>query len=274
MAVIVEVASLAKKYGKVEVLRGLDLLVSKGQVYAYLGRNGAGKTTTLRILVGITRPDSGTVRLFGRSIEGHHIELRQKVGYVAQEQNFYGWMTPHSLGRFVGGFYPTWDEPRYQQLLTLADLPQERKIRTFSGGMKARLALSVALAHRPPLLILDEPTAGLDPVARREFPGLVREQAEQQGHTTLFSSHLVDEVERVAGQVGIIESGRMVFEGPLNELSSQVRMVRDLPPECPTPTPSRATGRFGPYEAQAVRPPFCGSRTGARRAPVGPGGCL
>ena len=166
---MVEVGSLRKSYGRVKVLKGLDMTVEEGSTYGFLGRNGAGKSTSLRILMGITLPTSGSVRLFGQTIQGHHTRLRQRIGYVAQEQVFYNWMNAASIGRFVGGFFPSWDRSRYAELLELMELPTDRKIMTFSGGMKAKLALSLALAHRPPLLVLDEPTAGLDPVARREF---------------------------------------------------------------------------------------------------------
>ncbi len=235
---IIEVSKLRKSYGKVEVLKGLDMRVEAGQVYGFLGRNGAGKSTTLRVLVGILSIGSGQVKLFGEPMDSQNTSLRQRIGYVAQEQNFYGWMTPRTLGRFVSGFYPNWDEAAYQKLVRLMDLPPDRAVQTFSGGMKAKQALALALAHRPPLLVLDEPTAGLDPVARREFFELVSEQAQQQGQTILFSSHLVDEVERSAGQIGILESGVMHYEGPLGALREQVRLLR---------APTDSTVEFGPH---------------------------
>ncbi|MBI3928853.1 MAG: ABC transporter ATP-binding protein [Armatimonadetes bacterium] len=223
---IVEVSSLHKAYGRVEALQGLDMTVEEGNTYGFLGRNGAGKSTSLRILMGITLPSSGTVRLFGQSIHGHHIRLRQRIGYVAQEQVFYGWMTPIDIGRFVGGFYPTWDPDHYARLVEAMQLPTDRKLLTFSAGMKAKLALSLALAHRPPLLLLDEPTAGLDPVARREFFEILDDQGRAEGHTTLFSSHLVDEVERVANRIGIIENGTMRYEGSVSALTASIRSLR------------------------------------------------
>ena len=128
---VIEIKNLSKTYGSVRALNGLDLSVKEGDVYGFLGRNGAGKSTAIRILMGITKPTKGTVNLFGKSLGRNHIELRQKVGYVAQEQNFYGWMTPVTIGKFVSGFYPTWDGAEYARLLKGLDLPQNRKIRTF-----------------------------------------------------------------------------------------------------------------------------------------------
>ena len=221
---VLETRGLAKRYGKVEALRALDLRVERGEVYGFLGRNGAGKSTTIRIIMGITRPTEGSYRLFGRP--GGSIALTQRIGYVAQEQNFYGWMTPTSLGRFVRGFYPTWDDGAYQGLVRQLDLPSNRKIRTFSGGMQVKLALALALAHHPDLLVLDEPTAGLDPVARREFLEMVRDQAERSGRTTFFSTHLIDEIELAAHRVGIVDAGRTRYEGSTEDLAARVKLLR------------------------------------------------
>jgi ABC-2 type transport system ATP-binding protein len=224
MGAALEVRGLSKRYGRVEALRGLDLTVEEGEVYGFLGRNGAGKSTTIRILMGITRSSGGVIRMFGDEGRGDLMSLRQQIGYVAQDQNFYGWMTPRTIGRFVSGFYPTWGDDEYGRLLKAMDLP-DRKIREFSGGMKTKLALALALAHRPKLLILDEPTAGLDPVARREFLDMVRDQAERTGRTTFFSTHLLDEVERAADRVGIVDGGRTIYEGQLELLSRTVRRL-------------------------------------------------
>jgi ABC-2 type transport system ATP-binding protein len=230
----IEVRGLAKRYGAVEALRGVDLTVAAGDVYGFLGRNGAGKSTTIRILMGITRPSSGSVRMFGEGAGGDLVRWRQRIGYVAQEQTFYGWMTPRTIGGFVRGFYPSWDDGEYGRLVRALDLPHDRRIRTFSGGMKAKLALALALAHRPPLLVLDEPTAGLDPVARREFLEMVRDESEKSGRTTFFSSHLVDEIELVAERVAILDAGRTRYEGDVRALVDRVRLVRVSGSRSPT----------------------------------------
>ena len=226
---VIEIKNLSKTYGSVRALDGLDLSVKEGDIYGFLGRNGAGKSTAIRILMGITKPTKGSINLFGKPLGKNHIELRQKIGYVAQEQNFYGWMTPVTIGEFVSGFYPSWDKDEYSRLIKGLDLPGNRKIRTFSGGMRAKLALGLALAHRPSLLLLDEPTAGLDPVARREFIEIVRDQAENKAGTIFFSSHLIDEVETAANCIGIIEKGKMHYQGPLSDLSNSVRLLKHPP---------------------------------------------
>jgi ABC-2 type transport system ATP-binding protein len=223
---VVALRGLVKRYGAVEALRGLDLTVEPGRVYGFLGRNGAGKSTALRIIMGITQSTLGEVQLFGRPLRGEDPAARRRIGYVAQEQAFYGWMTARRLGEFVRGFYPTWDGAEFERLLALLEVPPDRRIQTFSGGTHAKLALAVALAHRPELLVLDEPTAGMDAVARREFLELVQSQARRSGRTTLFSSHLIDEVELAADTVGIIDGGRMLWQGPTAALQGQVRTLR------------------------------------------------
>jgi ABC-2 type transport system ATP-binding protein len=224
-AAILEVKDLKKSYGRVVALSGLDLSVRAGEVYGFLGRNGAGKSTTIRILMGITEASSGTIRLFDEPLGRDLVKARRRIGYVAQEQSFYGWMSPRDLARFVRAFYPSWDDAEHARLVRRLDLPMDRKIGTFSGGMRVKTALATALAHRPPLLLLDEPTAGLDPVARREFLEIVRSESQSSGCTTFFSSHLIDEVELVAHRVGIVDEGRMRFEGSVRRLGERVRLV-------------------------------------------------
>jgi len=236
--VTIALRDVRKRYGTLSVLSNLQLSVQAGEVFGFLGRNGAGKSTAIRIIMGITRADAGTVEVFGRALDDEVIEVRRRIGYVAQEQNLYPWMTPRVLARFVSGFYPRWDTARWLQLNKDFGLPPKRRIGTFSGGMKARLALSVALSSRPDLLVLDEPTAGMDPVARREFIDLVREHTARDGATTFFSTHLVDEIEAVADRIGIIEGGRTLYEGRLAPLRDSlarysVAVEDDVPDSLP-----------------------------------------
>lgn len=242
--VALELCNIHKDYGFLEVLKGLNIRVHSGEVYGFLGRNGAGKSTAIRIMLGITRADRGDVILFGDQT-GSSIKARQRIGYVAQEQNFYRWMTPKSIGRFVRGFYPRWSDTRYQDLCRRFSLPYQRKIGTFSGGMKAKLALSMAIACSPELLILDEPTAGMDPIARREFLDLVREQAIQEGATVLFSTHLIDDIESVADRICIVDDGVSHYEGALGPLASSVRLfVADAGVKLPLPFDDNQGSRY------------------------------
>jgi ABC-2 type transport system ATP-binding protein len=243
---------LSLAFGKVKAVDGLDLAVRPGQVYGFLGRNGAGKTTTIRSLMGIVRPDGGTIEMFGKTLRRPSVAEKRRIGYVSQGQFFYPWMTCRVLGRFVGGFFPTWDEAEFKRLLDTLDVPHDRKVSALSGGTRLKLALALALAHRPDMLILDEPTSGLDPVARREFLDMIGRQARAHHRTTLFSSHLIDEIERVADCVGIIHRGRMRYEGDVAVLRATVRQVCVASPPAPSesdlnePTLPKPTGAITP----------------------------
>lgn len=221
---ILALRRVEKSYGAVPVLRGVDLELGRGEVYAFLGRNGAGKSTTLRVVMGITRPDAGELWLFGERVRPGDTRPRRRIGYVAQEQHFYGWMTPQSLGDFVGAFYPTWKRSEYDRLLRSLEVPS-RKVSALSSGTRVKLALALALAHDPELLVFDEPTAGLDPVARHEFVEIVRDLAADGRRTLLFSSHLIDEVERISTRVGILEQGQVRYQGELGELRERSRRL-------------------------------------------------
>lgn len=223
---ILALRGLTRRFGRVLAVERIDLTVHEGEIYGFLGVNGAGKTTTLRMLMGIIAPDAGTIQMLGQTAPRTTLKQKQRIGYVSQEQTFYPWMTCRRLGKFVGGFYPTWDQQEFDRLLGVLELPPDRKASELSGGMRAKLGLALALASRPALLILDEPTAGLDPVARREFLELITAQARHHQRTTLFSSHLIDEVERAADRVGIIHRGKMRYEGRITELREQVRAVQ------------------------------------------------
>jgi len=226
--VVLRTRDLTRAFGGVKAVDRVALELRRGEVYGFLGRNGSGKTTTLRMLVGTLRPDAGVIELLGHSRAHIDAEQRRELGYVSQEQTFYPWMTARELGRFVSGFYASWDDAEFARLLALLDVPDRKKAAQLSGGTRTKLGLALALAHRPALLLLDEPTAGLDPVARREFLDILGEQVRREGQTVLFSSHLVDEVEQVSHRIGILQDGALRYQGPLEELRRAARRV-ELP---------------------------------------------
>ncbi|CAN5198820.1 ABC transporter ATP-binding protein [soil metagenome] len=241
---ILRTRDLRRRFGRLQAVEGLDMVVREGEIYGFLGVNGAGKTTTIRMLMGITAPDGGEITLFGETSPRTSLAQKRRIGYVSQEQVFYPWMNARSLGRFVGGLYPTWDKAEYRRLLEVLEVPPKRRVSALSGGMRVKLALALALAPRPPLLILDEPTAGLDPVARREFLEIITSQAREHGRTTFFSTHLLDEVERAADRVGIIHQGKIRYEGSLPTLRNRVRRIN-----CPVPL--QLPGGFAPWREEA-----------------------
>ncbi|MCK6551441.1 ABC transporter ATP-binding protein [Myxococcota bacterium] len=228
MSHALRVRGLALDYGRRQVLRGLDLDIPAGSVFGFLGRNAAGKTTTLRVLIGVLRSRAGDLELFGEKVARVTPELRRRIGYVSQEQHFYEWMRVHELGALVASFYPTWSDERFRALLERTAIERDQRVGELSGGTKMKLAIVLALAHDPPLLVLDEPTAGVDPAVRREVLALLAAQA-RLGRTILFSTHQIEEVRAIASHVGILHGGRTVFQGRLDEAAQRFRRVTTAP---------------------------------------------
>ena len=212
----------------------LNLRVPTGSVYAFLGRNGAGKTTTIRMLLNLLDRSSGGVSVLGLDPQRRDFDLKKRIGYVAEGQRMYEWMSVAQIVWFCKGFYPTWDDTLATDLMRQMELPAKEKLRNLSRGTQAKVALLLAMAHRPELLILDEPTAGLDVVVRREFLEGVIDLIQQEGRTVFFSSHIVHEVERVADWVGILDDGRLIWSGLLEDLKRSVkRLVLTFPDAVP-----------------------------------------
>jgi ABC-2 type transport system ATP-binding protein len=219
------VTGLHRSFGRFAAVDGLDLSVLAGEIYGFLGVNGAGKTTTIRMLMGIIAPDRGTIELLGEKSKRTTLKQKQRIGYVSQDQTFYPWMTAEMLGKFVGGLYPTWDAAEYRRLLAVLEVPANRKVSGLSGGMRVKLALALAIAPRPPLLIRDEPTAGLDPIAAGIFKHALR-GFRAEGRTLLITSHILSELEELADDVAFLSDGRLRFAGPVPSLLSQTGMRR------------------------------------------------
>ncbi|MCA9570702.1 MAG: ABC transporter ATP-binding protein [Myxococcales bacterium] len=231
MPAALETRGLAKRFGRRKVIEGLDLAVPEGSVYGFLGRNGAGKTTTLRMLLGILAPDGGEIVYGGHAVRRAGPAERRRIGYVSQQQHFYPWMRVRTLGRFVGAFYPTWDAGRYAGLLDRLAVDPAQRVGALSGGTRMKLALALALAHAPPLLLLDEPTAGVDPVTRREILDLLKSAVREEGRTVLFSTHNISEIEAIGTQVGILHEGRLFWQGEVDGVAARVRRVSGPVPE-------------------------------------------
>jgi ABC-2 type transport system ATP-binding protein len=204
-----------------DALRGVDLVVPQGSVFALLGENGAGKTTLIRILTGFQHPSKGTCRILGLDPINDALALRRRIGYVADAPALYDWMRVDEIGWFASSFYPEGFVDRYRESVQRYDLPLDRKIKNLSKGQRAKVALSLSTAHDPELLILDEPTSGLDPLVRREFMESMVERA-ANGQTVLLSSHQISEVERVADYIAILHKGKVQIAAPLSELRDSI----------------------------------------------------
>jgi lantibiotic transport system ATP-binding protein len=242
-------AGLTRRFGELLAVRSLDLQVPRGSVYGFLGPNGAGKTTTIRMLLGLIRPDAGEVCLFGEPMRRRRMALLGRVGALVEAPSLY----PHLTGRenlevtrrLVGG-----DLRRIKRALALVRLEQEahRRVSEYSQGMRQRLGLALALLHEPELLILDEPTNGLDPAGIHEMRDLMSHLPQEQGITVFLSSHLLSEVEQIATHIGIVRHGRMVYQGTLAEL--RTRMEEHVSLEVDEPQQAQAILRLAGWKVQ------------------------
>lgn len=226
MDYVISSEGLGKTFGTQRVLRNINLRVPKGAIFGFIGPNGAGKTTTIRLLLGLLRPTTGSAKVLGLDSWRQGVEVRKQVGYVAEQNTFYPYMRVDELMRFNAGLYSSWDPRKADMMLNAFDLPRHAKIRELSKGMRTQLALTLALAVRPKLLVLDEPTGGLDPVWRRQFLQALTQEVAESGTTVFFSSHILSDVERVADWLGIISQGQLKTMRQLDDMKYNERVIR------------------------------------------------
>lgn len=205
---IIETKNLTKYYGKIKGIEDVTFSVKKGEIFGFLGPNGAGKTTTIRTLLGFLNPTSGSAYIFGLDIEEDGIAIKQDIGYIPGDLNLYG----HLTGRqFLNYFISLRDSDMYllDDLLSIFEVPLDRKIKGYSKGMKQKLGIIQAFMHDPELVIMDEPTASLDPLLQQEFYNFLRKE-KKKGRTMFFSSHILSEVDKICDRVAIIRNGSLV----------------------------------------------------------------
>jgi ABC-2 type transport system ATP-binding protein len=234
---------LTKSYGSMTAVHSLNLSIEPNCITAFLGQNGAGKSTTIKMLLGMVRPSSGEGTVLGRRVVDaeENCEIRQKVAYVAENKPLYGYMTVKQTIRFVSSFYSDWRVEVAKELLNEYRLPPQQKVRSLSKGMRTKLALLLAFARRPQLLILDEPSEGLDPVGIEHLlQTLIAQSAE--GVTIFFSSHQIAEVERVADHVCILDQGCLVVDASLDQLRQYYRRIDLVFPSTPRECEFRLSG--------------------------------
>lgn len=221
MTACISATGLEMRFRGCDALRGIDLTVPTGSVFALLGENGAGKTTLIRILTGFLKQTAGDCQVCGLDPVRNAIEIRRRIGYVSDAPALYDWMRIEEIGWFTASFYGGDFQDRYREMVNHFALPLDRKIRHLSKGQRAKVALSLAIAPDPELLILDEPTSGLDPHVRREFLESMVERA-AVGKTVLLSSHQISEVERVADRVAILRDGKVQLCDALEDLKDEI----------------------------------------------------
>jgi ABC-2 type transport system ATP-binding protein len=215
---VIEIQSVTRKFGAKRALDNVSLAVPRGVVFGLVGANGAGKTTLIRHVLGLLKAQTGSARVFGLDPVKEPVRVLSRIGYLSEEGDLPGWMRIDELMRYMRAFYPTWDEDYAQDLRRQFALDPAAKVQTLSKGQKARAGLLVALAYRPELLLLDEPSSGLDPIVRRDILGAIVRTIADEGRTVLFSSHLLDEVERISDRVAMLKGGRILFTGELDEI--------------------------------------------------------
>ena len=230
---VIETDQLSKSFGQHAALRGLDLRVPAGSIFGFLGRNGAGKTTTIKTLMGLLRADSGSARVFGCRVS--HADgstgIRRRIGFVTEDKELYPYMTVEQMIRFTRPFFPKWRRDLEERYLDMFELPPARKISELSKGTRSKLMLLLAICRGAELLILDEPTDGLDPAATEDVLRELVAIAAESEVTMFFSSHQLSEVELIADWIGIIDRGKMVASGCLDDMKARYKRIEVVFPD-------------------------------------------
>ena len=235
---VIAIDGLTRRFGAKPALDNVSLAVPRGIVFGLVGANGAGKTTLIKHVLGMLKAQAGDVRVFGMDPVAQPAEVLGRIGYVSEEHDLPGWMRVWELLRYYQAFFPKWDPAFADELRSRFELDGSAKIKNLSKGQRARASLLVALSHRPELLVLDEPSSGLDPIVRRDILEAIIRAIADEGRTVLFSSHLLNEVERVSDHVTMINKGKIVFSAALDDIKESHRCLtlrfaeaRARPPE-------------------------------------------
>lgn len=222
---VVSIANLSRKFGLKPALNDISLEVPRGSVFGLVGENGAGKTTFIKHILGLLRAESGKVRVFGMDPVADPVSVLSRIGYLSEQPDLPDWMRVHEFVRYTQAFYPKWDEAYAEELRRRFGLDRAARVGTLSKGQRAKLGLLAAQAHRPDLLLLDEPSSGLDPIVRSDILAAIIRTVSDEGRTVLFSSHLLEEIERVSDHIAMLHQGKLVLCGPLDEVKSRHRRI-------------------------------------------------
>jgi ABC-2 type transport system ATP-binding protein len=229
---------LAKTYDAIHAVDGIDLNVPRGSIYGFLGRNGAGKTTTIKMLLGLARPSAGSVHVLGMDVSRDLLAILERTAFVSEKKTLYPSLTPLELVRFSRGFYPKWSDSSVEKYARLFEIPMKQRFEKLSNGNQTKVWLLLALCQGADLLILDEPTTALDPVSLDQLMHVLAEDALDRGFTIFFSSHQLEEVERISEFVGVIDGGKLLIEARLDDIKDQFRLIiaagNSLPAETST----------------------------------------
>ena len=225
MDAILQVEDLTKHYPGF-TLDHVSFSIPKGTIMGLIGENGSGKSTTIKSILGLTKKDGGTISILGNQEQDIDFGVRNKIGVVFDGNNYPEKMTPKQLSRFLSNIYTSWDEEKYFSMLARFSLPSNKKIKTFSCGMKMKLAIVAALSQNPELLIMDEPTSGLDPVMRDDILDVFLEFVQDENHSIMMSSHITTDLEKVADYITFIHQGKVIFSKKKDELRYHFGIIR------------------------------------------------
>jgi ABC-2 type transport system ATP-binding protein len=234
---VIQTRGLTRFFGATAAVRDLDLQVPRGSVFAFLGRNGSGKSTTIRMLLGLLPPSRGQAALLGCDCRSLTTDVRARVGYLAEDHPLYGWMTVRQIGEFQAAFYPRWNPKTFAGVVDHFALRSSARVRQLSRGERAGLSLALTLAPDPELLVLDDPAMGLDPVARRALLESMVYLTRREGRTIFFSTHELNDVERVADWLAVLDHGQLRACCTLETFRSRLQHIRltfhHAPPKLP-----------------------------------------
>ena len=230
----IDTKDLAKTYAGIHAVSGINLTVPRGAIYGFLGRNGAGKTTTIKMLLGLTRPTAGAAHVLGMDISVERMSILQRTAFVSEKKTLYPSLTPSELVRFSRDFYPTWSDSSVEKYARLLEIPMKQRFEKLSNGNQTKVWLLLALSQGADLLILDEPTTALDPVSVDQLLHVLTEDGLDRGCTIFFSSHQLEEVERIAEYTGVIEQGKLLMESRLDDIKSDFRLITAAGEALPT----------------------------------------
>ncbi|MGE7687725.1 ABC transporter ATP-binding protein [Lysinibacillus sp. NPDC097214] len=222
---VIEISNISKKF-KGFSIENLNLQVKKGYITGFVGANGAGKTTTIKMIMNLLKPDTGEVKLFGLDYKTHEKEIKERIGFVYDENVFFEGLNLKDIRLIVGPAYKSWDDTLFYQYVKKFDLPLNKPIKTFSKGMQMKVSLAIALSHHAELIIMDEPTAGLDPIFRREFINLLQELMLDGSRTIFISTHITTDLDRIADYIAFMQNGKLTFNHSGHELAENYALVK------------------------------------------------
>ncbi|KKK34670.1 MULTISPECIES: ABC transporter ATP-binding protein [Bacillales] len=222
---VIEFENISKEYSGFSI-KNIDLNINKGYITGFVGANGSGKSTTIKMIMNLVKPDSGEVNIFEMNHNNDEKDIKQKIGFVYDDNIYYEGLNLRDLHKIVAPAYKNWDKKAFQHYIETFDLPLNQPIKYFSKGMRMKASLVLALSHNPELLIMDEPTAGLDPVFRKELLNILQEIMMNENKTIFFSTHITSDLEKIADYIVFIKDGEIIFNHSINSLQNEFALVK------------------------------------------------